>query len=64
MDGQGIQIIPGRMMLIGNWKENQLHGRVDKYDSNGSKTEYSCKDGKEHGKWTITALEEENFGAP
>ena len=51
------------MMLIGNWKENESHGKVVKYDSNGSRTEYEAKNGKEHGSWAITALENDAFAA-
>ena len=58
MDGTGCRIIPGKMMFVGNWKQNQIHGKVTKYDSNGSITEYSCKEGREHGKWTIKGLED------
>lgn len=41
-----------------------MHGQLVKFDSNGSKTEFSCHEGKEHGKWAIHALQFEAFGEP
>ena len=60
-DGPGILIIPGRQLFLAHWKKNNMHGNVIRFDSNGSRVEYCCKEGKEHGKWKILTQEAEKF---